>query len=467
VTGLSASTTYFFRVKALKTSFPDSGYSVAASQATLAAGGATVALTAFAQDRVFALGAGMATAPIAIAGTYTGAPGDIRWRLWDVTANAVVAGFDFDVLVAAPSGNAFSVLKQLPAGGPYRVDLRIGASGTIVEGGTFFLCGLLIAVAGSQNMFNLSTGSGPAHAQVKEFASGWAAPAGVGMVALANRLRELVNMPVGIIARARNAQTKAADWPQASVTAFLTDLFARVSAAAAQTGFANGDINALIIGIGEQDAVDGTSATVFQASLTQMISDVRTRYGRSAAQLPLLLNMAGRSEADLGGTGVAMNWNIIREAQRGLAGSNNIQLSHAAIDLSMASALAYDSAGLAEHGRRFARGIAKAFGLVANDAQGPLIVAVSFSGVDVFVDFSLNGATDIIVPASATGFEVLTEEATPQALAIVAGSFLRTSASRATFKLTAAPPPGIGIRLYHNRGADPVVSNPIRGNMVA
>jgi hypothetical protein len=106
--------------------------------------------------------AGRSAGTLSYTGTYLGtAPGAIKARIR--SAGVAVASFDWQQVVASPSGNAFSFsFANVPEGGPYRIDVRWGDdTATQQLGSNDFYCGTVIVLWGQSQCVHLNgNGSG-------------------------------------------------------------------------------------------------------------------------------------------------------------------------------------------------------------------------------------------------------------------------------------------------------------------
>jgi hypothetical protein len=432
---------------------PSDSFGVAASSITLAD------LT---NNRVYQRAAGTDAAAVTLAGSYTGTPGTIEYRIFDVTAGAALADHDWQTLIAAPSGGTFSASRNIASGGPYRIDLRTSAApATIYSGTAQWLVGDVLLISGQSNADGLRIGTSavPADAQVRLYDQddSWKQifpTYGAGIVALGNRMRSLTGKPVGIIVRAA-AATSIGQW-QLGGGSLLDQALADMQAATATAAKLSGDIAAFLWCQGEADTGVGTTynaPAVYQSALDAIYTALKTQTGRTAAHLPFLVAITGRHE---GQSGNDSGWQNIRQAQIDwCAATAGAVLSHMTYDLPMADAFHYTAPdGYAEHGRRFGRSAAKAAGAAVYGAEGPKISSATRQGAVITVQVALNGSAALQTSGTGalTGWQVSADDF---ATLLPVSAISLQGTSQVSVTLATAPAANAALKLRYAWGQDP------------
>jgi hypothetical protein len=353
------------------------------------------------QDRVYQRAAGSNLASMIFSGTYTGTPGAIEYRVFDVAANAALAGHDWQTLVASPAGGIFSATRNIASGGPYRLDVRgTAAPATVYAGTVQWLVGDIFLICGQSNADGLRNGTSAAipHPQVRVYDQNdsWEVlvPSdGTGLVALADKIRALTGRPAGLIVRAASA-TSIGQW-QPGGASLLEQALTDMQAATATPAKTGGDIAAFLWCQGEADTDAGSpynAPSSYKSGLDAIYTAVKTKVSRIAAELPFLVAVTGRHD---GQSGNDAGWQNIRTAQIDWCGATpGAVLSHMTYDLPMADAFHYaQPAGYEEHGRRFGRSAAKATGAAVYGSEGPKITTATRQGSVITISVALNGSS--------------------------------------------------------------------------
>jgi hypothetical protein len=431
----------------------------------------SITLTDLTNNRVYQRAAGTDAAALTFAGSYTGTPGIIEYRIFDVTAGAALVGHDWQTLIAAPSGGVFSASRTIASGGPYRLDLRASAApGTVTSGTAQWLVGDVLLVSGQSNADGLRVGTSAvapdAKVRLYDQDDSWKqmfASNGAGVVALANRMRTLTGKPVGIMVRA-SAATSIGQW-QPGGGSLLDQALADLQQATATPAKTTGDIAAFLWCQGEADTGVGTSynaPTAYRAALDAIYTAVKNQTGRSAAQLPFLLAVTGRHE---GQSGNDMGWQNIRQAQmEWCATTAGAVLSHMTYDLPMADMFHYTAPdGYAEHGKRFGRSAAKAVGATVYGADGPKILSATRQGAAITVQVALNGSAALQTSGTGalSGWQVSADDF---ATLLPVSAIAVQGTSQILLTLASAPAANVTLKLRYGWGQDPDTANLVVGD---
>jgi hypothetical protein len=428
---------------------------------TPVAAGATLTFTSRLANFPFALARGQLVRVVPLAGTNDTAGTTIKYRIVNLATGLAQAGHDWQVLVSNAPVGGFVQYKTLPPG-MYRAEVRDNdVTATTVVSGDFGV-GWVLALGGQSNMAGLLAATPLQAAHPQTFAwtgSGWGGVSGLGQVELANRLQALAGGPVWLINRAVGG-TALSTWQPGQTN--HSNQWAWITAATAYEDKTGGDISAWLWCQGE--AGEYVQAT-YEAGLAAINSDLLTRTGKTAADMLFLIAVTGR---DTSGSNDA-NWNAVRRAQVAFADANqSAEISHYTNDLPLADTVHYQSTtlGYGEHGRRFARSTAKAWGAVANDARGPTFTAISYTSPKVTIDFDGNGSTLNTVDAGAAAAWRVTslDGSTTYALA---GDPVLATQTRLELTLAAPPATGTPLLVWHGYGQNPNLTATVRGNLAA
>jgi hypothetical protein len=154
-----------------------------------------------------------------VSGRYTGNPGAIEARvIRDGTSEEIVPWMIVD---RAPRKNIFlGVLRQVPQGAWYRLQVRSAANHTVAANGSHkWGVGILVATLGQSNMkewFHTGTAFESSHLLRRFSKKGWSQLGNRGNAAIAfgNRIIDRLGVPVGLLDFAINGSglRKEADW---------------------------------------------------------------------------------------------------------------------------------------------------------------------------------------------------------------------------------------------------------------
>ena len=152
------------------------------------------------------------TGTLPVSGSYVGTPTAIEYRIYDEDAGAAVAGHDWQTLIAAPSGGAFSAtIAGIPEGGgrgvngTYRADVRFANNTALTGSSATFGVGPLLMLAGQSNMVKWGTAYGTPpvlgvlcrrNANTNPSGSEGTAPVGNGEIRLANDVTAETGIPI-------------------------------------------------------------------------------------------------------------------------------------------------------------------------------------------------------------------------------------------------------------------------------
>ena len=360
----------------------------------------------FTDGQVIQRAAGATSRIVTLSGSYTGSPTAIEYRIVGDGTDTPIAGHDWTVLDAAPSGGAFSGDVDVPQGGWYNIGLRFsGGAGPVFSGASRWGVGVNVFMIGQSNMSKMkdvSSSPPTANALVSMVASGsWAAPAGNGVIALGNALATALTLPVGLIDYAVGG-TAIASW----------DPGGSWSAAAGGLSAAGGDCEFVLWQQGESDALAATSKASYKASLATVYDQCRAATGRSAGELPFLVGTLGRVTSPPYSTETDATWQAIKDAQvEFCAETTGAALAGNLVDLPHADQLHLTGLGYEMLAARYARSILRSLGQVPFGGLGPRIASATMDGATVRVRLSHDGGSDFTPTSAITGFDVLDDGA--------------------------------------------------------
>jgi Carbohydrate esterase, sialic acid-specific acetylesterase len=404
---------------------------------------------------------GITTKSVSIAISWTGAPTSIRRRLENADGS-VVAGFDWAVAVATPTGTSANfTIPNVPAGGPYfvRVDFSNAASVTARQSNGFHV-GLIILALGQSNTVGLGQTGTPAAPEAKTFlwqsgAGIFGPPQGDGHIALLNRASTALTIPVAIINVAVGATALAAWQPGQP----------NYQNALAQITLAGGDVGAIIWGQGEADAANVlVSGVAYAAGLTSIYTGLRTAMARTSAQLPFFIAVTGRNARALGQAyGDDASWQAVRAAQMSLVqATSGVFIGAHCIDLPMGDSIHYTNAGYAELGKRLGRSVAKTINptSLGYDGAGPQIISANRNGAVITLTCDLRGSAALSGTPPLTGWEI---SSTNFATLLVVQSTAIQGQDKIIITLAAAPAANESVQARYLHGADPSITALVTG----
>ncbi|MGH9720664.1 MAG: sialate O-acetylesterase [Bryobacteraceae bacterium] len=382
-----------------------------------------------ADDQVFQR-SGSGSASIPLSGTTPGKNGDaVEARL--VRKHVVMPGFDWTAIARVSAGAWSGELKNVPAGGPYRVEIRSAGSNAAVNN---LLVGDLWVLAGQSNMqgvgdladlemphelvhnfdmadrwvvaeeplHSLQTALDPVH-----WAKGQTAPlagealqrslasrrkgAGLGLP-FAVEMVKRTGVPIGLLSCAHGG-TSMDQWDPAlrnkAGESLYGSMYRRVKAA-------GGRVTGVLWYQGESDA-NPKAAPVFLQKFERLVSSIREDFG--LPELPFYYVQIGRHVND---SNVA-EWNLVQDMQRRAEKTISRAGMATAADLSLDDGIHVSTPDLKRLGRRFAN-------LATNPARpGPRPASAKFDNGIVRVAFSgVNGRLQ--APGRLSGFSVHSAE---------------------------------------------------------
>jgi hypothetical protein len=401
-------------------------------------------------------------ADIVVTGTYTGVMGPVEARVVAADTNAAVV--PWTVVDGSPENGLYTgILRHVPQGGWYRLQVRSGITPWVIKKGlNRWGVGLLVACIGQSNMrewFHTGQDHQPSPLLRLHRNGAWstAGDAGNGALALGNRLAATLKIPIGLLDYSVNGTglTAKADWgkgfwldtgPNGIYRRFIDGV-----------NTAGGSVEAVLWMQGEADAARGTvSREEYRAALERFVnnhirSDIRN--GSSRSQLPFLViplvkRPSGRDTA----------CQRIRGAQMdALETIDECYLAALSIDLENLGRQHLAPASYSTLGIRTAQTILYLLDKVAYH-RGPSVAAVARTS-DRVIDLTIqhHGGSDFTPKSAITGFAVLSDQQ-PLPIASVA----RRDSNTIRIALVDEAPAGLTVRYLY--GAHPDASNPVRDN---
>ena len=401
-------------------------------------------------------------ADIVVTGTYTGVSGPVEARVVNSGTDAVVV--PWTVVDGSPENGLYTgILRHVPQGGWYRLQVRSGLTPWVVRKGVNrWGVGLLVACSGQSNMrewFYTGKDHQPSPFLMLHRNGGWISPGteGNGALALGNRLASTLKIPVGLLDYSVNGTglTAKAEWgkgfwldtgPNGIYRRFIDGV-----------NTAGGSVEVVLWMQGEADAARGTvSREEYRAALERFVnnqirSDIKN--GSSRPQLPFLIIPLVKRPS---GRDTACQW--IRDAQMdALETIDEYHLAALSIDLENRGRQHLAPASYSTLGIRTAQTILHLLDKVSYH-RGPRIAAVTRVSARV-IDLTIqhHGGTDFTPWSEITGFEVLSDQ---QPLPIASVS--RKDGKTIRIELEDDVPKDFSLRYLY--GAHPDTSNPVRDN---
>lgn len=401
-------------------------------------------------------------ADIVVNGTYTGVSGSVEARVVDAGTGVVVV--PWTVVDGAPENGLYAgILRQVPQGGWYRLQVRSGITPwVVIKGGNPWGVGMLVACIGQSNMhewFYTGHDHRPSPLLMLQRNDQWIVPgtSGNGALALGNRLVATLKIPVGLLDYSVNGSglTAKAEWGKG----FWRDngrgsIYRRFLDGVGTIG---GSVEIVLWMQGEADAARGTvTREEYRLALERLVNDqIRSdiKNGSSRPQLPFLIIPLVKRPS---GRDIACQW--IRGAQMdALKTIDECHLAALSIDLQNRGRQHLAPASYATLGIRTSQTILYLLGKVPYH-RGPAIQAVTRSSnriIDIAVGH--RGGTDFTPRSSITGFEVLFNR---QSLPIASVS--RKDDHTIRIEMIGEIPNDCNVRYLY--GAHPDTSNPVRDN---
>ncbi len=369
-----------------------------------------------------------------IGGSYTGPATRIQARACPAGTGltALESTYPFSTVVNNPTGGTFSASLSVPQGDGWVVQVRDGVTHTLGSTGTHtFGVGVFIALIGQSNMENLfenitdyplgaegtySTRSGsivrlgninPAYPPGTPASVYY--PAGThyhetnckfgdGLIYAANRMRESLSCPIGIMDWAESGTWIGLWVPGESFNdQFLTGIAA-----------IGGDFEAAIWLQGETDAQVSTSYATYKASLQSLYTQLKTVTGRSN----LDFGVAIVGPATSGWVPTENMMLPIRKAQIDFINENSaagVWLAGTDIDgdLGGGSSIHINAASLIRQGYRYGEAIVRRLSRATYGIEGPAITSASLSGATVTVSIAQHGGSALLDGVGGAGSALL------------------------------------------------------------
>lgn len=399
-------------------------------------------------------------ADIVVTGTYTGQPGPVEARVVDAGTEAGVV--PWTVVDGSPENGLYTgILRQVPQGAWYRLQVRSGITPLVVnKGSNRWGVGMLVACIGQSNMrewFYTGSDHRPSPLLMLHRDGEWTVPgnSGNGALALGNRLTEVLRIPVGLLDYSVNGSglTAKAEWGKG----FWLDtgpggIYRRTIDGINTTG---GSVEVVVWMQGEADAARGTvSREEYRTALARLVnhqlrSDIKN--GSSRPRLPFLIIPLVKRPS---GRDTSCQW--IREAQMdALKTIEESYLGALSIDLENRGRQHLAPSSYTTLGIRTSQTI---FYLLGKQPyhRGPAITTVTRAS-DRIIDISIGhrGGTDFSPWSEISGFEVFSDR---QPLAIASVS--RKDGHTIRIVLEDEAPTDVNVRYLY--GARPDTSNPVR-----
>lgn len=419
-----------------------------------------ISLTDIAEGRIFQRQGN--SADIAVTGTYSGVTGPVEARVISGDEGAVMV--PWTVVDDSPENGLFTgILRHVPQGGWYRLQVRSGFTPWVVENGrNRWGVGMLVACIGQSNMrewFYSGKEHHPAATVMLHRGGGWIPPGttGNGALALGNRLTAALKIPIGLLDYSVNGTglTAKAEWGKGfwldtGPDSIYRRLIDGVNAA-------GGSVEYVLWMQGEADAARGTvSREEYRQTLERFVNDqirVDIRNGSSRSHLPFLMIPLVKRP-----TGRDRSCQWIRDAQMdALETIAECHLAAISMDLENRGRQHLTAASYTALGIRTTQTILYLLDKVPYH-RGPFVRSVTRPSVRcIDIEIEHRGGTDFTPWTEITGFEVLID-GQPQPVASVG----RQNGHTIRIELEKQVPRPIHVRYLH--GAHPDTDNAVRDN---
>lgn len=339
--------------------------------------------------------------------------------------------YPFINLTTSHPGGAFSLPLVVPQGDFWVVQIRDGINHALGQTGTHeFGVGAFIALLGQSNMeqmfddtINYPLGAPGTYSTKNGFVRiGNINPAyppgtpasvynsagthyhetgfrsGDGLVYAANRMREGLGCPIGILDFAASGSWISL-WTSggAQNTEFLAGLSA-----------IGGDFEAALWLQGETDAQNGTSEAAYKTSLTSLFNQLKTVTGRSTLDFGVVIvGPATAAWTPTEGRMAAMRKAQIDFVAENAAGGAFIAGTDIDGDLGNGSSIHITPSSRTVQGRRYGECIVRRLTGAAYGIEGPVISSASRSGAVVTVNITQQGGTSLKDGAGGSGSALL------------------------------------------------------------
>jgi hypothetical protein len=373
-------------------------------------GAASLAIDEHFDGRIFQRSAGETDGPVPISGTYTGTPTAIEVRVFDPSDDSdIVAWMTLD---ASPSAGAFSGVVTVPQGGPYGYEVRDSVENEVgaVASGEFFV-GAWVGISGQSNANGIvfsTDGAAGAAAEGTLYYDGetdleFETPAAnTTMRTLANALKTLLGVPVGVFVFARNGVAIHELLPGADA-GWYEDYFETRLAAI------GGDFELVIFHQGEGDTAEhiDTPLATYQERLVDLHEAYAAECGRSVTELPFVF--AGLGRVTSGATSDSdARWSRIQDALSGAHDPvNGRYFSHSNIDAPLEDDVHYTDAFHATVNiPRYLQTIGVVYGDETDVPAWYVTAAAYESATETLVTVTHSMGTDFTPTTDAVGFQV-------------------------------------------------------------
>ena len=452
----------------------------------VAAPDSTIAVSDFADYRVFQRDIGGMSKSVTISGTYS----NMDWRriearvLRHATDMVVV---DWTTIDATPGGGTFSGGLTIPQGGWYNIEVRaLDSSGSVIassRGTHKWGVGMIILVIGQSNMsgrgqppFTVATSDlavnysnagvwehladpyddgSPAGAVDNDNDVIASSNAGGSMIpSIANTLLQTFDFPIAFVPAAKggsNLYVNASNygWAYRNPANHLdtSTLYGQSITKARSVG----GVELIIMHQGEADLSDGRTEAQYEADFATMIGNYRQDL---YAGIPIFICQLGTV-----GAGTSAGATGIRSAQHDVDNGSNIFMGATAMDLPRIDTWHYSTPGLTVIGSRLATAIKYYFSR-SDFYRGPSISSASFSDGNrdqVVVTLAHRGGADITPASGITGFEVFDNGS-----GVTIESAARAAADAVRLTLSRSISSGHTVTLRYLYGTQPNVSGLVK-----
>ena len=452
----------------------------------VAAPNSTIAVSDFADYRVFQRDVGGTSRSVTVSGTYSNMDWSrIEARVLRHGTDAVVV--DWTTIDPTPGGGTFSGGLTVPQGGWYDIEVRaLDSSGSVIassRGTHKWGVGMIILVIGQSNMSG--RGRPPFTAATSDLAVNYSnagvwehladpyddgSPAGAvdndndvisssnaggSMIpSIANTLLQTFDFPIAFVPAAKggsNLHVNASNygWAYRNPANHLdTSTLYGQSITKAQSV---GGVELIIMHQGEADLSDGRTEAQYEADFATMIGNYRQDL---YAGIPIFICQLGTV-----GAGTSAGATGIRSAQHDVDNGTNVFMGATAMDLPRIDTWHYDTAALTVIGSRLANAIKYSFGR-STYYRGPSINSASFSDGSrnqVIVALDHRGGTDITPASGITGFEVFDNGS-----GVALQSAARAASDAVRLTLSRSISSGHTVTLRYLYGTTPTVSGLVK-----
>jgi hypothetical protein len=455
-------------------------------RATVTTGGSTppgtIAVTDFANYRVFQRDIGGTSKSVTISGTYSG----MAWSRMEArvlrhgTTDTVVDWTPVDV---TPGGGTFSGTLVAPQGGWYNVETRaVDSAGTVMgasRGKNKWGVGMIVLCIGQSNM----SGHGVAPYTIASSdlavnysnAGVWehltdpydndspqgavdndnASARGSMVPALANSLLESFDFPIAFVPSPKDNTNLYSQWVYRNPSNhYDTNTLYGQSITKAQRV---GGVELIIMHQGEADTNAHRTQAQYEADFATLIGQYREDL---YATIPIFICQLGTIQL---GTNTRTDEDVVavRSAQINLDNGVDVFMAATAMDQPRLDAVHYTCQGLDGIGGRMAQAIKYYFGQTGY-YRGPEIISASFAAAGrstVYVQIRHRGGSDVTPASGMTGFSVLSNGSPVGILAAE-----RSGVGEIRLTLASPVPGGATTTLRYLRNSNPDTSGLVKDN---